>query len=150
MIEEKLYEDYKLAMKAGDKIKKDTIQQLRASILLAKKNTEFLSDTDIENIIVKEKNKRLDALAQFEKAKRKDLIEQTQAELSCINSYLPQPMSDEELEIEISKLIEQENIEDLKMMGFIIQKARDKFGSRTSGRQISDMVNKLLNRNNEV
>lgn len=143
-MEAKLMADLKDAMKSGDTIRKNTIQQIRSAVLLAKKEKGTITDLDIENVIMKEKNKRIDALAQFEKAQRQDLIDQTNRELFVVNSYLPQPLSEVELELAIQKIITEENITDNKLMGYVIKKAKEQIGNRASGKQISDMVKKLL------
>ena len=72
-IEERLYEDMKIALKSKDTVTKNTIQLLRANILQAKKDSSaILEEKDIEDIVMREKTKRIDAIAQFQKAKRND------------------------------------------------------------------------------
>ena len=122
MIEEKLMQDFKDAMKSGNTIKKNTVQQLRASILLAKKDNPKITDADIEDVIVKERSKRLDALIQFERAGRQDLIEQTNKELLYISEYLPQPLSDAEIIEGVNQIMQRENITEVKFMGYAIKK----------------------------
>lgn len=146
MIEEKLMQDFKDAMKSGNTIKKNTVQQLRASILLAKKDNPKITDADIEDVIVKERSKRLDALIQFEKAGRQDLIEQTNKELLYISEYLPQPLSDAEIIEGVNQIMQRENITEVKLMGYAIKKCKEEFGNRATGKQISDAVKNYLNK----
>lgn len=146
MIEEKLMQDFKDAMKSGNTIKKNTVQQLRASILLAKKDNPKITDADIEDVIVKERSKRLDALIQFEKADRQDLIEQTNKELLYISEYLPQPLSDAEIIEGVNQIMQRENITEVKLMGYAIKKCKEEFGNRATGKQISDAVKNYLNK----
>lgn len=146
MIEEKLMQDFKDAMKNGNIIKKNTVQQLRASILLAKKDNPTITDADIEDVIVKERSKRLDALVQFEKANRQDLIEQTNKELLYISEYLPQPLSDAEIIDGVNQIMQKENITEMKLMGYAIKKCKEEFGNRATGKQISDAVKNYLNK----
>lgn len=146
MIEEKLMQDFKDAMKNGNTIKKNTVQQLRASILLAKKDNPTITDADIEDVIVKERSKRLDALVQFEKANRQDLIEQTNKELLYISEYLPQPLSDAEIIDGVNQIMQKENITEMKLMGYAIKKCKEEFGNRATGKQISDAVKNYLNK----
>lgn len=147
MIEDKLMQDFKEAMKSGNTIKKNTVQQLRAQILLAKKDKPNMTDLDKENIIVKERSKRLEALVQFEKVNRKDLIEQTNKELFYINEYLPQPMSEQEIADGVRTIMEKENITETKLMGYAIKKCKEAFGNRANGKQISDEVKRILEDN---
>ena len=98
MIRERLLEDLKIAMRNNDIIKKNTIQLIRASILNAEKDAgEVLTENKVEEILLKERKKREDALAQFQVVARTDLIEQTQREIVCIETYLPKQLSSEEL-----------------------------------------------------
>ena len=91
MIKDKLLDDLKKAMKEGDEIKKNTIQLIRAVILATEKDLKIgLTEDQIEDILVKERKKREEALAQFTKANRQDLRNQTIQEISCIETYLPQ------------------------------------------------------------
>lgn len=144
-MEETLFNDLKQAMKNGNTIQKNTIQLLRATLLQEKKNQQKnLSEKEIEDLFMKEKKKRQDALAQFEKANRQDLIEQTKKEIMYISKYLPQPISEVELEEEIKHIIKDTNATS-KTMGIVIKQAKEKFGNRTDGRTISNITKKLLN-----
>ena len=144
MLEVKLMEDYKDAMRSGNVIRKNTIQQLRAQILLEKKDKPDMTDVDIESVILKERGKRLEALAQFESAGRRDLIEQTNFEILYINEYLPKPMTDEELTECIKDVMQKYNVTEMKFMGFAIEKCREVIGNRATSKQISAIVRKLL------
>jgi uncharacterized protein YqeY len=149
MIENRLVNDFKNAMKDKNIIKKNTVQQLRAQILLAKKDNNNITDRDIEDIIMKERNKRLEALVQFEKANRQDLVEQTNKELLYINEYLPQPMSEQEIINAVKDIMLKENITEMKLMGYAIKKCKEAFGNRANGKQISDVVKQFLEEVNE-
>lgn len=144
MLEDKLMQDYKNALKTGNVVRRNTVQQLRAAIQLAKKSNVSLTDDDIMQIIFREKNKRTDALAQFEAANRQDLIEQTNKELMVVNEYLPQPISEFDLLNEVKAFITSENITDGKMMGYVMGKMKEKFGLRATGKQINEAVKKAL------
>ena len=144
MMEEKLFQDFKTALKTGNTIKRDTIQQIRASVLLAKKNNSELSDRDIEDIIMKERSKRLEAIMQFEKAQRADLVEKTNKELLYINEYLPQMMTDVELADGVKTILAREGVTEVKFLGYIIKKCKEEFGNRATGARISAEVKKQM------
>lgn len=144
MIEEKLFQDFKTALKTGNTIKRDTIQQIRASVLLAKKNNSELSDRDIEDIIMKERSKRLEAIMQFERAQRADLVEKTNKELLYINEYLPQMMTDIELADGVMTILAREGVTEIKFLGYIIKKCKEEFGNRATGARISAEVKKQM------
>ena len=145
LLEDKLLEDLKVAMKTNNTVQKNTVQLIRATILTEKKNKQReLTDLEVEDLIMKEKKKRLDTLAQIEQTNRTDLIQQTQQEIMYISNYLPQPISEYELEQEIAKIIKETGATS-KTMGPLIKQVKDKFGNRTDGRTISIIVKKLLN-----
>ena len=145
LLKDKLNEDLKTAMKEKNNVKKNTIQLLRASILQEEVNSrESLTNDQVEDIIMKEKKKRIDALSQFEKADRKDLVQQTQKELSYINVYLPQPASEYEINEVIEKTIKELNATS-KEIGKVIKEVRDKLKNRVDGKTISDKVKEELN-----
>lgn len=147
LLKDRLNEDLKTAMKEKNNIKKNTIQLLRASILQEEvNNRESLTNAQVEDIIMKEKKKRIDALSQFEKAKRKDLVEQTQKELLYINTYLPQPASEYEINNVIEETINELNATQ-KEMGMVIKQVREKLKNRADGKTISDKVKEKLNKN---
>ena len=147
LLKDKLNEDLKTAMKEKNNIKKNTIQLLRASILQEEVNSrESLTNEQVQDIIMKEKKKRIDALSQFEKAKRKDLVEQTQKELLYINTYLPQPASEYEINNVIEETIKELNATQ-KEMGMVIKQVREKLKNRADGKTISDKVKEKLNKN---
>ncbi len=143
-MEDKLLEDLKIAMKNGNDIEKNTIQYIRAQILKAKKDKQIdLTDTEIENIIMQERKKRYEALALFEKGNRKDLMEKTYKELACINRYLPQLLSEIELESELVKIIDELQADKSKF-GQVMGTAKSKLGNRADGKLMSDIVKRLL------
>ena len=73
-----------------------------------------------------------------------DLMEKTFMELTCLDRYLPKPMLEEELEAELNKIIAEFDGDKTKF-GQIMQLAKVKIGSRATGKQISDVLKKLLN-----
>lgn len=144
MIKDKLIEDMKQALKEGNTIKKNTIQLLRAAILQEEKDKQIiLDDNGCQQIIFKEKKKRIDALAQFEKANRPELVEQTNKELYIVQSYLPQPASEEEVIKVIQDIITRENATP-RDTGKVIKLAKDELGLTAEGQTISFITKKLL------
>lgn len=139
-----LFEDLKVAMKNNDNIAKNTIQLIRANIInTEKEKQEALTDREIEDIIIKEKKKRLEAQAQFEKAQRKDLIEKNLKEIAVLDKYLPQQMSEYELTIAMKEIIEQEAITQ-KDLGKLIRITKEKYGNSVDGRMVANIAKQLL------
>lgn len=146
-VEERLMKDLKQAMKDKDVIKKNTIQLIRTAIFNARIEKPELSEREIEDVIMSERKKREESRIQFEKVHRDDMIEEVNKEILCIETYLPQQFSDLELENAVNEIIKQENITDIKLLGYAIKKVKEKYGNRASGKRISDMVKKVLGEN---
>ncbi len=145
MLKEKLMEDLKDAMKNHDEVKKNTVTMIRAAIKQIEVDKKVvLEDNDIVEIISKEAKKRKDALAEFEKAGREDLINQTNEELAIIKSYLPEELSQEELEKIIIDTIAEVGAETMKDMGKVMQAVKTKTAGRADGKTINEIVKAKL------
>jgi len=144
-LKEKLMEDLKDAMKNHNEIKKNTVTMIRASIkqIEVDKRVE-LEDNEIIDIISKEAKKRKDALAEFEKAGREDLIAQTNEELVIIKEYLPEELSIEELTSIIEETIKEVGAETMKDMGKVMQAVKAKTAGRADGKTINEIVKSKL------
>ena len=137
--------DLKNTMKNKDIVAKNTIQSLRAAILQYEiDNKQELTNDKIIDIISKEKKKRLDALEQFNKSDRQDLIQQTQKELNVISKYLPQPATQEEIEQIVINTIKELNATQ-KDFGKVMKEVTAKLKNRTDGKTISGIVKQKLN-----
>ena len=143
-MKEKLINDLKQAMKDNNTIKKNIIQLIRAAILQEEKDKQCsLTNNQIEDLIMQQKKKLLDALGQYEKANRQDLIDKTKKEIGYLSNYLPQPASEYEIEQEVKVIITEMNAT-MKEMGQVMRKAKEKFGNRANGKLLSDIVKKEL------
>ena len=104
-IKERLMADFKEAMKAKDEIAKNTISFARAAVKQYEvDNREELSDKGIIAVLSKQVKMRKDALADFEKAGRTDLVDSYQAEIEILNRYLPEQLSEEKI-MEVVKAV---------------------------------------------
>ena len=145
-MKEKLMEDLKMAMKNKDIVKKNTIQMIRAAILQTEKDKQIeLNDNGILEIISKQVKQKNDALEQFEKADRQDLVEQTKLEINILKEYLPKQLSREEVEQIVVNLSRTLGIFDMKGMGTLIKSVKAKIGAGSDGKTISEVVKKVLN-----
>ena len=146
MLKEKLMNDLKEAMKEKNEIKKNTVQMVRAAILQIEKDKGItVEDEKIIEIIAKEVKSKKDALVDFEKGGRQDLINQTNEEISILQEYLPKQLSKDELKIEIEKVIKDLNATSIKDMGSVMKEAKSRIGASADGRTINEVVKELLN-----
>lgn len=144
-LNEKLMSDLKDSMKNKDNLKKSVITMIRAAIKQKEVDERVeLTEADILDIIAKQQKQRKDALAEFEKAQRQDLIDQTEQEIEILASYLPKQLTDEELEQIVSEAIKATNAQSMKDMGKIMGKVNEVAKGRADGKRINEMVKKLL------
>jgi len=137
--------DIKDAMRAKDVLKRNTLRNIQVAVKDIEVNERReVTDADLEAILVKYAKQREDAMAQFKEAGRDDLVEQEQAELAIVKAYLPEPMSDEELETTLKEIITQVGAESMKDMGKVMGRAKAVIGSKADGGRINVVVKGLL------
>lgn len=145
-MKKQLLNDLKEAMKEKDVIKKNTIQLIRASILKYEKdNLKEADDNKIIDIIFKIRRTLSDALKDFEKSGRQDLIDETNKEIEILDNYLPTQLNDNELFFEILKIINEVNAQSVKDLGMVIKAAKSQIGNQADGKRISMAAKELLN-----
>ena len=142
MLKEKLMDDLKLAMRDKNEIRKNTVQMVRAAILQIEKDKGITVE---DEIIAKEVKGKKDALADFEKGNRIDLIEQTNQEIAILQEYLPKQLSKEEIKVELEKVISDIGATSIKDMGAVMKEAKARIGAGADGRTINEVVKELLN-----
>ena len=102
-IKERLQNDWKAALKAKDTFRANVLRTAKSSILLVEKSdNRKVEDAEVIEILAKEVKQRREAMLEFEKGNRQDLVEQSKAEIEILLEYLPQQLS----EVEIKNIIE--------------------------------------------
>ena len=145
MLKEELMKDLKEAMKEKNTIKKDTVQMVRAAILQIEKDKGIeVDDNKIIEIIAKEVKGKKDALVEFEKGGRDDLIEQTNKEIEVLEKYLPKQLSKNEITEIVKEVIASLGATSMKDMGAVMKEAKAKIGAAADGRAINEVVKDLL------
>ena len=145
-LKERLMEDRKVSMRNKETLKKSVITMIRASVKQKEVDDRVdVNDDDVIELIAKQLKQRKDALVEFEKAERDDLIAQTKAEIEILASYLPQQLTDEELEAVVRDAVAEVNAQSIKDMGKIMGKVMAVAKGRVDGKRINEMVKKVLN-----
>lgn len=145
-IKEKLMADFKEAMKAHDEIAKNTISFARAAIKQYEvDHREELDDDGIAAILSKQVKMRKDALADFEKAGRTDLIDSYKSEIEILKRYLPEQLSDEKIREIIEGTASELGIEDgMQNMGKLMGPVMAKVKGLADGNQVKQLVQEFL------
>ena len=145
MLKEKLMDDLKVSMRNKDEIRKNTVQMVRAAILQIEKDKGIqVEDDKILEIIAKEVKSKKDALKDFEKAGREDLINQTNQEINVLQEYLPKQLSREEIKVELEKIIAEVGATSMKDMGNIMKEAKAKMGASADGKTINEVAKEIM------
>lgn len=144
-LREQLQHDAKDAMKEKDKLRKDAIQMLRSAILQIEKDKLITLDEEgLVEVLAKELRSRKDALVEIEKGSREDLTENLKREIAIIQGYLPEPISEAELEAIVREAFIETGAQSVKDMGKVMKVVLPKVKGRADGSQINAIVKKLL------
>ncbi|MDD6042827.1 MAG: GatB/YqeY domain-containing protein [Eubacteriaceae bacterium] len=145
-LKEQLMADFKEAMKAHDETAKNTINLARAAIKQYEvDNREELDDAGIIAILSKQVKMRKDALADFEKAGRTDLLEAYNKEIEVLNRYLPEQLSKEKLEEIVKETAASLGIEGGRQnMGKLMGPVMGKVKGLADGNLVKEVVMEFL------
>lgn len=147
MLKEKLLEDLKNSMKEKNVVRKNVVQMIRAAILQKEKDNQIeLNDEEIMQIIAKEAKTRKDALPDYEKSGREDLIKEVKEEIAIIEEYLPKQLTKEEILPIIQEIINKTGASSIKDMGKVMGEAKKQLGVSADGNTISECVKELLSK----
>ncbi|HAE61976.1 MAG TPA: aspartyl-tRNA amidotransferase [Eubacteriaceae bacterium] len=145
-LKDRLMSDLKISMREKDNVKKATITMVRAAILQSEKDNKIvLNDEDVLGVIAKQVKQRKDALEEFKKAQREDLMEQTAKELDILMDYLPKQLTEEELKVIVSDAIKEVGATSIKDMGKVMSTVMPKVKGRADGTMINKIVKEILN-----
>ena len=144
-LKDRLTDDLKEAMKNKEQVRKSVVTLIRAGIKQCEVDTrQELTDEDIISLISKQLKQRKDALVDFDKANRTDLIEQTNQEIAILENYLPEQLDDVELKEIITKVVEEVGATSMKDMGKVMAKTISLVQGRADGKRINAMVKQIL------
>ncbi len=142
----RLTEDLKLAMKSRDQLRMDVIRMIKAAIL--NKEVELkrdLDDAEMSRVMTTLVKQRRESIEQFENAQRLELAAKERKEIEIIESYLPKPLSPQEIEGIVAAAVTETGSRSLKDMGTVMKTVMARLaGQSIDGKQISDLVKSKL------
>ena len=144
-LKQKLMDDLKQAMRAGDEVRRSVIRLVMAAI----KNAEIarhgaVDDGDILGIIAKEARQRGESIEAFRQGNRQDLVAREEAELAVLQQYLPQQMTHDEVMEAARRVIDEVGASGLSDKGKVMPKLIAQLKGRAYGREINAVVTELL------
>lgn len=167
-LKDQLMQDLKDAMKARDETRKATIRMLRSAIGTAEieKRSDFIESQQAEGIDIegltlddaqfalteeevlavlqKQAKQRRDAIAEFQKGGRDDLVAVEEAELAVIENYVPTQMTRDEVLVAVRKAAADLGVSDMSGMGPLMKHLMAELKGRADGRLVNQIVRELL------
>ncbi len=139
--------DIKEAMKARDKVRLETVRNIKKVFLEAKTApgaNDTLEDADALKILQKLAKQGKESAATYIQQNRQDLADEELAQVAVIETYLPRQMSEDEIETVVKDIITQTGATSMKEMGTVMGMASKQLAGKADGRLISAIVKKLL------
>ena len=146
-LKERLDADFKTAMKQKQEVQKNTISFVRAAILQFEKDNqkEAADDEAVVQILTKQVKMRKDALSDFEKAGRTDLYDSYSDEISVLNKYLPEQLSEDDIMAVVKDTMHEQGIEGgMQNMGKIMGAVMPKVKGKADGNLVKKAVTEAL------
>ena len=144
-LKERLQDDWKAAMKSRDSFRASVINMTKAAVLKAEKvDGSELDDDAVIDIISKEIKQRREAIVEFEKGKRQDLIDQNNKEIEILLEYLPQQLTEEEIAEIVKNAVNEVGALGMKDMGKVMTAIMPKVKGRSDGKLVSLIVKNHL------
>ncbi len=141
-----LQQDLKTAMKEKDTIRKNVITMVRAAILQQEKDKKIeMDDEGILDVIAKAVKQRKDSIPEFEKGNRPDLVKDLEREVDILMSYLPEQLSEDEVDELVTQTIFEVGAQSAKDIGIVMRALMPKVKGRADGRVVNMLVKKHLN-----
>lgn len=148
MLEERILNDYKEAMKKRDILRSSTLSFLRAEMinLAFDKKKKILDDNEVITVIKKQIKQRQDAIEQFKRGERQDLVDKETKELEILKSYLPEQLSSDEIKKIIEEIITAVGAKGPPDIGKVMKEVMAKIGQTADGKLVSDLVKERLSK----
>lgn len=145
-LKEQLFSDLKTAMKEKDNVRKEVIQIVRAGVLQIEKDNKIdnLDDDSVLSVISKEIKKINDVMPDFERAQRQDLIDEANKKIELLKAYLPEQMSEAEIEAVVAEAIKETGAQTPRDMGKVMGNVTAKTKGKADNKLVSTVVKRML------
>ncbi len=146
MLEKKILEDYKKAMKDKDAVRVSTLSFLRSELknVSIDKKKEGLDDVEALTVIKKQVKQHQDSIEQFNAGGRQDLVQKENLELKILLAYLPQLLSEDKIKEAISEVIAATQAKGPQDMGRVMKELLPKLAGQADNKLVSDLVKQAL------
>lgn len=148
---QKIRSDLKEAILGKNETKVSVLRFLLSEVLNKEKDVQYherkrreLKNEEVEQIIFSQVKKRREAMELFKKGKREDLVREETKAIKILETYLPEMLSQEEIEKLAAETIKKVNVVSPKDMGKVMKELMLKIKGRANGKMVSEIVKKLL------
>jgi len=145
-LQEKISEDLSKAMKSGDKTRVETLRMIRAQLIeYSKRGADHnITPEDEISILTSAAKKRKEAIEEFKKANRLEMVEKEENELKIIQEYLPKQLTEEEVKEIIKKYISETGASGQKDFGKVMPLVMKELKGKADGKLVQNLVKELL------
>lgn len=141
----KLENDLKEAMRARDDVKKRTLRMAISAIKLAEiDKQQTLDESALLAILQKEIKTRQETISEAQRGRREELVAEAEAEIEVLKVYLPKPLTRQELEELVRKVIEEVGATSMADMGQVMKTLTPRLEGRATGGEASQVVRQML------
>ncbi|NJK49926.1 GatB/YqeY domain-containing protein [Candidatus Gracilibacteria bacterium] len=148
-LKDRISEDIKLAMKAKDKIRLETVRSIKKALLekevaVRPSGQESLTQEQELELLSQQAKQRRDSIEQYRNGGRDDLADKEAQELAIIETYLPKQLSDEEIGAVVDEIIASVGATTVKDLGKVMGAAMQQLKGKADGKKIQTMVKSKL------
>jgi uncharacterized protein YqeY len=147
MLEERLNEEMKNALKAGNQDRLGTLRMMRSQILLEKKkdaSIQVLDDAKVLEVLTAYAKKLRESAAEYEKLGQKEAAAKIRGEAAVVQEYLPAPLTPEETKSLVESVVAELNASTVKDFGRVMKELTARAQGRADGKALSEMVRAAL------
>jgi uncharacterized protein YqeY len=137
--------DLKAAMKSGDKRRVATLRLLLAALKNEKIQAQRdLTDEEVEGVVRRAVKQRRDSIEQYARGSREDLVQAETEELGILEGYLPQGLSETEIEGAVRDVIQEKGLTSAKDVGLAMKEVMARHRGRVDGKRAQEIARRLL------
>mgnify|MGYP001587168397 CR=1 FL=1 len=142
---ERFESDYKAAMKAGERLRIDTIRLLKAGVqrVAIEKRKETLEDQEVIQVLSQQAKQRQETIESAKQSNRQDVLAQATEELKILRSYLPAPLSQEAMQQLIEDAIKTVGANQGQIMKHVMSKAAGTVEGKVVGQLVAERLKKV-------
>ncbi len=144
---ETVVKDMTEAMKSQDKFALSVLRMLKSALQMEKINLKHdLSDEEATTVIKRQVKQRKDSISEYEKYGKNEEVDNLNKEIEVLSKYLPEEISEEDINIMLDKIFEELKPESMKDMGKVMKEATSRLGAGADGSLVSKLVRERLNK----